>query len=177
VVQEDAGKSEIAINLTSSSPESAVISLELPSGFSAGAFYQSDGVTEIKPDLGSSTFSQYPTSATSTSEWDAEGYNVNALLGPPDLYPSSGDAQGAWQPSGDELEFSTTISIDIPVFLRLLTVYETWAARKIVKVSTKDHDNPGAAWVTVYERSDISVNTATLTASLEDLVICPTSFR
>jgi hypothetical protein len=180
-LDEDAEKVEIALSLTTSSLESSVVSLELPENYETmGTFYQHDGLTEIKRDLGSSTFDQYPTSATASSEWDAEGYNVNALLGPPDLYPIHGDAEGAWQPSGEDLDFFTTITVDIPVFMNKLTVYETWSPRKIVQVETLDHDDPSASFVTVYEREGGlgELTTAAKTqASLEDIVLCPTSYR
>jgi len=178
-IDEDSGMKEIAVSVSTSSPQSSVVSLELPAhSASMGKFFQYDGLTEIKRDLGSSTFSQYPTSATASSEWDAVGYDIDALLGAPDLYPTHGDAGGAWQSSGDELDFTATIKVDIPVFINRLTAYETWSSRKIVKIQTLDHDDPAADFVTVYEREGgIGELSTTTQASLEDIVLCPTSYR
>jgi hypothetical protein len=178
-IDEDAEKVEIALSVTTSSLKSSVVSLELPEDYeSTGTFYQHDGFTEIKRDLGSSTFDQYPTSATASSEWDAEGYNVNALLGPPDLYPIHGDVEGAWQPSGEDLQFSATITVEIPVFVSKLTAYETWSPRRIVRIETLDHDDLSASFITVYEREGgIGISQAKTQASLEDIVLCPTSYR
>eukprot|EP00520_Triparma_pacifica_P017360 CAMPEP_0118648248 /NCGR_PEP_ID=MMETSP0785-20121206/9053_1 /TAXON_ID=91992 /ORGANISM="Bolidomonas pacifica, Strain CCMP 1866" /LENGTH=1431 /DNA_ID=CAMNT_0006540425 /DNA_START=63 /DNA_END=4355 /DNA_ORIENTATION=+ len=177
-ITEDAEMTEISLSVTSSKPPSSVVSLNLPENhLTAGTFYQHDGVTEIKRDPASATFIQYPTSATASSYWDAEGYNVDALLGKPDLYPSHGDTMGAWQPDGEVLEFSATVVLDIPVFVNALTLYQTWSERRVVKVETFDYDNPDAAPVVVFERGEIGEKSAGTSASLEDITICPTSFR
>ena len=158
-----------------------------------GTYYQADGVTPILTNSASATISQYPVSATASTEWPEEGVNAAALVGPPDLWPESADAAGSWQPyygkhgefleETGELPFTSqtiTVEVETPVYLSQVTVYETWSPNRVMEVHAKDHDGgAGAPWIRVWARSGppLGSDASTLLASVEDFLVCSVSFR
>lgn len=82
-----------------------------------------------------------------SSEYNSGGWAANQVIGPPQVYPSYGDIEGAWASENTnsieyiEIGFEQTI---IPSEIKL---YETYHAGGVSKIMAK---NPAGHWVALY---------------------------
>ena len=187
---EDSGMSEVEIGAESDDEETVYLTVEYDGN--SGTFYQDDGVTVIDDYDGKGVIEQYAVAATASSEWPGIGMNTVELLGRPDLWPLAGDLDGAWQPFygthgevvGEEgdipfVEQSVTVEVTTPVYLRQVSVYETYHPNCISEVWAKDHDDPSAPFVKVWSRLVPPPPTPmeALIANVDDITVCTTAFR
>ena len=179
---------KVTITLSPSTKDSKTTLLVVSTAMDAahGTFYQEDGkMLTYEPE--SSSFVQYPTSAVSSSEWPQEGMDTPCILGPPDLWPEHGDKNGAWQPNSGEhdgLPFtdqSVDLTMDEPVFVRSVTIYETWSPNRVMEVlafKQGDFDSDKGDWVSIWARINPSQSTppSSTQAAVEDVILCQTRF-
>lgn len=83
-----------------------------------------------------------------TTEYDSPSWAADQVLGPPDVYPDSGDRAEAWAPEGTQDTFEwVTVRFSRPVEAIFVVVLETYNPGAIMRVDDmSDPDRPVALW-------------------------------
>nr|XP_022322048.1 uncharacterized protein LOC111123779 isoform X1 [Crassostrea virginica] len=84
-----------------------------------------------------------------SSQYNTGGLSANQILGKPNVYPRYGDIVGTWTQNGGQLDRVHFIEIKFPrkVYLKEVSIFETYHAGAVVRVAAKDPQNQ---WMDVY---------------------------